>query len=669
MHAAVLLIAGTLSAAEFSTYIGDANSYHIARVVADAAGNTYVAGNRDLAGPSTEVFVMKLDGAGAILLFATLSGKGSDTAQGLALDSSGNIYVAGTTTSLNFPLRNAYQSTPGPGFVAEFNPDATQLLYSTYFPAAVNALAVDSAGNAYLTGSTFSPTFPVTPGLPAGPASMFGTTAVSGAFLTKISATGDRILYSGLIVGHNKDCGAGSSCFLSARNTSGVAIAVDPTGGAYIAGNTDTNDLPVTSGALLSKGTGAFVAKVNAAGTALSYLTYIGPTSYPFVPFTNPANNAKAIVADAAGNAYVAGSTFDPVFPATNGAYQTVFDGPSDLSAGSVPDAFVLKLDPAGATAIWGTYIGGSGADVANALSLDSSGSLWVAGTTTSPDFPNAQGWSRGGDFVVELNATGSLLPYAARFPNDAAAQSISADPAGLLHVAGPTGLVSTIAAAPLPAPRIFGITNAAAGNASGRISPGEVIAIYGPHIGAAGSQVLIGGLNAPVLYVSDSQINAIVPFDVVGRSTASVQIVSKATAGPGLPAGVDAADPEVFRNPDGYATALNQDGTLNSPSNPAAEGSVIAIWATGTGYSSFLDGREGQVVAGAQNLYCCQVTVMESPAEVLYGGTAPGLVGGVMQVNFRLPLIEFFAAQSYLEFTLQAGGQASLPVRVYVTQ
>ncbi|MGD0776198.1 MAG: SBBP repeat-containing protein, partial [Candidatus Solibacter sp.] len=301
--AATLCFVAGLAAADFTTYIGDAGDYRVARVIADASGNTYVAGSRD-----GGMFVMKLDVTGAITLFATLSGKGTDQPNDLAVDAAGNIYLAGATNSALLPLRNAMQSTPGPGFVVKFSPDGTQILYSTYFPEAIQALALDGAGNIYVTGTTYSAAFPATAGLPAGTVTPPGTIeATSAAFVTKIAAAGDRILYSARISGYQKNCGAGSSCFLSSRSTVGSAIAVDAAGNAYLAGNTDTYDLPTTSGALLGQGTGAFVAKVNAAGTALVYLTYLGPGYNPVSPNTNPANTVTAIAADAAGNAYVAG--------------------------------------------------------------------------------------------------------------------------------------------------------------------------------------------------------------------------------------------------------------------------------------------------------------------------------------------------------------------------
>src|ERR1035441_11004807 len=162
MAAAVCFVA-VLPAAAFTTYIGDTSDYLVARLLADAAGNTYVAGSRD-----GGIFVMKLDTAGKITLFATLSGKGTDQPNDLAVDAAGNIYLAGATNSTLLPLRTPFQSTPGAGFIVKFNPDATQILYATYFPEAIRAMVLDAAGNFYVTGTTYSAAFPVTAGLPAG---------------------------------------------------------------------------------------------------------------------------------------------------------------------------------------------------------------------------------------------------------------------------------------------------------------------------------------------------------------------------------------------------------------------------------------------------------------------------------------------------------------------
>lgn len=667
----LLMLCAAVHGAEFSTFIGDANEYHVARVVADPAGNTYLAGSRTLASQQSEIFLMKLDTAGKVVLFTVVSGKGSDSANDLAVDAAGNIYLAGSTNSLNFPLRGALQSAPGPGFLVKFNPDASQRIYSTYFPAAIQAMAVDNAGNAYVTGMTFSPNFPVTAGLPSGTVSM-SVAGATGAFLTKVSAAGDRIVYSTLIVGHDKDCGAGSSCFTSIRVTGGVAVAVDPSGAAYLAGNTETSDLPTTRGALLASGTGAFVAKVNSAGTALVYLTYISATHYPFAPYTNPANHASAIAADAGGYAYLTGSTSDSKFPATRGAWQTTFAGAFDPTTPYVlppTDAFVLKLKPDGSGLVWASYLGGQGVDTANAIAVDASGAVWVGGVTASAEFPNAQGWSQGGDFVAGFSATGASLPYAARFPDDSAGHSLAVDSAGLLHAAGTTGLVSTIAPSQVSTPRIFAIANAAAGPGGGRIVAQEMISIHGPHIGAGGDvRVSVGGISAPTLFVSDSWITAVVPANVAFRNSAAVHISSSGPSIPDFPVTVTGADPEVFRQPDGYAAALNEDGTVNSSLHPAKNGSVVTLWITGADLSEY-GLSDSQVAVAARNLDCCRVHVFGTEAAVLYAGPSPGLLPAVIQINIRLPFLEFFAAQPWLELTVESAGRTSQPVRIYSIQ
>jgi uncharacterized protein (TIGR03437 family) len=672
--AAALCFVAALPAADFTTYIGDANDYRVARVMADASGNTYVAGSRD-----GGIFVMRLDTAGKITLFATLSGKGTDQPNDLAVDAAGNLYVAGSTGSTLLPLRNALQSTPGPGFVVKFNPDATQLVFSTYFPAAIQALAVDAAGNVYVTGSTYSADFPVTTGMPAGTVSGPGSlNATSAAFITKISAAGDRILYSGRISGHSKNCGAGSSCFLSSRSTVGSAIAVDPSGNAYFAGNTDTYDLPTTTGALLGLGVGAFVAKVNAAGTALVYLTYVGPGYFPLSPNTNPANSVTGIAADAAGNAYVTGSTLDDLFPATKGAYQLVRAGGTD--------AFAAKLNPLGTAMVWATYLGGKGDDAANGIALDGTGNVWLSGTTDSPDFPNAQGWTQGVEFVAGVNAAGTTLTYSARLPAFTAAKSLAVDAVGTVHLAGYDGLVSTVSPTQTWVPRIFGIANSAFGPVGGRMVGGEAISIYGPHIGPTtpatavadasglmpdslgGVQVTINGSPVPLLYVSDSQVNAVTPLYLSGV-TARVRVSFNGADTADFTAALVGAIPEVFQRGDGTAAAINQDGSVNSADHPAPPGSVVAIWATGIGSTPFGAWQDGRLAVGALDFGCCQVYVQGHAADVVYGGAAPGIVAGVAQVNFQLPAPDFLLGYGpTVDVSLSSGGVTSHAVQIYLT-
>ena len=677
---ALFLAAFTASGAEFTTYIGDANDYRVVRAAADSAGNTYLAGNR-----SDDCFVMKLDATGKITQFTAFSGKGSDSITDLALDSAGNLYVAGATSSANFPLHNALQSTPGPGFLIKFNPDATQMIFSTYFPAGVAAIAVDSVGGVYLTGSTTSSSFPVTAGLPASQVGLNTVPIVSGAYLTKIAADGSKIVYSTVIAGHGKDCGAGSSCFLSTRSTYGVAVGVDSAGNAYFAGDTDTNDMPTTSGAFLRSGTGAWVGKVNAAGTAMSYLTMIGSTNYVLTPFNNPANLATGLAVDAAGNAYLVGQTSDPRFPATAGAYRTTFNGPSTPPLYPPPptDAFVAKLNPAGSALVWATFAGGSALDRAQAVAVDASGGVWVTGMTQSPDFPNQQGWSQDTDFAIGLSADGSKLPYSARYPAGSVLQTISVDGAGTLHVAGASGLVSTIVPAQTATMRIWAVGNGAWGPAGGRIAPSEVLSLYGPHIGPtpgvsavpdasgalprslAGVQVLLNDLAVPLLYVSDAQINAVMPNTVSGPfSQAQLKVVVNSTTSAAFTVTTLATDPQVFQNADGSAKAVNVDGSVNDAAHPARAGSVVSVWATGTG--ALLDfSSEGHIATAAQDFHCCQVVSANAPLNVLYGGAAPGIVTAVTQINFQVPAQAPSGAR--FSFNIAAGGRSSNPVFLYV--
>ncbi|HVY93827.1 MAG TPA: SBBP repeat-containing protein [Bryobacteraceae bacterium] len=666
---------------EFTTWIAGGNQYKVARIAADAAGDTFIAGTRTFPTYATDIFIVKLDPAGNIVLFREVSGGDNDQAADMAVDSAGNIYVAGSTSSRYFPVVNALLSTPGPGFLFKMSADGSQFLWSTYYREAIAGLALDSSGNIYVTGTTNDAAYPVTPGLPAGPVTS-GLAAVSGAFLTKISAAGDRIVYSAVISGSGHTCTGGSSCFLSPILTRGVAVAVDAAGDAFLAGNTNAATLPITPGAPITSGSGAFVASVKADGSALTYLTLVGPT-YLTGPFPISANVATAIAADATGNAYLTGSTFDTKFPATEGGYQTTYGGPVPINTFNPPtDAFVLKLNPTGTAAVWASYLGGDGADSANSIALDSSGQAWIAGTTSSSGFPNAQGFIAGSDFVAGFSASGSQLVYSARFPNDGASRGVAADATGVLHVAGPTGTVSTLNATGALISRIFGIANAANGPLDAVIAHGEVISIYGPHIGPstpaiatadasgnlpktlAGYQVLMGGQPISLLYVSDSQINAIV--DSLSIPSFSVSGPSGAT--PAFTAAQVNWHPQIFRNPDDSAIAVNQDGTLNSQTNPAHVGTYEAIWVSGAA-SSILNA--GQIATSAYDYNCCFVSIGGTLEGAVYGGLAPGAASAVSQVNFLVnprnlysngPVTQSLAVQTQ-------DGTYSLPVDLWVTK
>jgi len=664
---------------DFTTYIGDANQYHVSAIIADAAGNSYVTGSRIIGpGPdlsSSDVFVTKLDPAGNVVFVSTFGGKGSDIGSAIALDAAGNIWVGGTTSSENFPLRDALQTTIGSGdtgFLVKLAPDGT-VIYSSYFGGLVGSsgvygLATDAAGDVFVTGGTDSSDFPATPALSTGTVSANKITPYYGAFITKLDPTGLHVIFSAVIAGSAVDCQGGSSCFLMQRDTSGVGVAVDAAGDVLVAGNTNTTDLPVTPGG--AAGYGAFAAKINAAGNKLVYLIYLGPPAGIVSLGPSEIISASAIATDAAGDAYLTGYTNDPAFPATAGAYQTILN--AAVSQESLPpDAFAIKLNPSGAT-LWATYLGGPGTDVANSISVDSSGDVWLTGNNAA-GFPGTSRWSvsMAGNFLAELSANGSALLYSEEFPQGAVGQGVSVDPQTVIHVAGETGLISTITPTQPAAARILGIVNAAAGQLSGRTSQGEVISIFGFGLGPnapisaapgsngffpnslAGVQVLVNGAAIPLLYVSAWQINAELPAPLT-FSDAVVQVVNGSAKLPNFRVSVDSSNFNLFLNSDGSVAAVNQDGTVNSPTNPAKAGTIVTIWGTGFGNAAgSLDGA----VSSAPNNWCgdCQVTLNGDNASVDYAGAAPGLIDGVMQINFTVPM-QFAVNEAYLQFSLGSG-------------
>ena len=696
-----LACAVTTHAASYTTYIGDTYQYQVSAIAADAGGNTYVTGSRIIepgppatyVAPVTDVFVAKLDPAGNFNLLGTFSGKGIDQANGIAVDPSGNIYVAGSTTSPDFPLRNPIQATgPGAGqaggFLMKLTPDGS-LIYSTHLggtqgPSGMNSVAADAAGNAYVTGWTAATDYQHTPGLPGDLVSTSPVEYISAVFFAKIDPAGSQILYAGAMAAAPY-CEAGpATCQGGTDSASGSSIAVDPDGSAYIAANTN-GGVGGTPGTLLANGTGAFIVKVNAAGTGLAFVTVLGAgVLQPGIPGPEATDGIAAISADADGNAYIAGSTSDPAFPATAGAFQTTLANAATPPFVGPSDAFVAKLNPTGSAMLWATFLGGSGNDQAKTIAADSAGDVWVSGATQSSDFPvTATVTPNGGEFLAELNPTGSELLYSALFPANTVAQTLAVDANGTVHAGGATGLISAFPAGPPPgqtaSPWIFGVTNAAGGDLSGRLVPGELISIYGLDLGPAspawatfdaegflpatlgGLQVSINGVPAPMLYVSETQINAVAPIELTAGSSAELQVVQNGTPLPGFRVMVDVAAPAVFLAPDGGAAALNQDGTVNSQTNPAPVGSYVSIWATGTGY---FPGRDGQMATSA-NRFCdselltCLVFQSDGiPVIASYSGAAPGLVNGVVQINFPVT-----ASQSYF---LVVGGVRSSAFGIY---
>jgi hypothetical protein len=358
------------------------------------------------------------------LSYSTYLGGGSfDEANGIAVDGSGNAYVTGVTFSPDFPTTaGAYQTAIegfSDAFVTKFSVGGSSLIYSTYLGGNGNdqgvGIALDNAGNAYVTGNTDSTNFPTSPG--AFQTAYAGST---DAFVAKLSASGGGLVYSTYLGGSALD--------------EGNAIAVDSSGSVYVTGRTGSADFPTTAGAfqtILAGATDAFVAKLNPSGSALAYSTFLGG-SLP--------DSAYGIAVDAAGNAYVTGQTTSADFPTTAGAFQTVLAGANN--------AFVAKLNATGSALAYSTYLGGSSIDQGSAIAVDGGGNAYVAGFTYSANFPTTMGAFQttysgaGAAFVTKVNAAGTGLVYSTYLTGDGAdlASGLAIDAAGNAYVTGQTG-------------------------------------------------------------------------------------------------------------------------------------------------------------------------------------------------------------------------------------
>lgn len=412
----------------YSTYLGGQGRDAALSIAVDAGGNAYVTGtttstdfplvneyDRSVGSNDNDVFVSKLNSAGTALVYSTYLGgrNGLDRAFSIAVDGSGSAYIMGETSDADYPTTTgAYQSgvSGGASFVTKLGGAGNTLVYSTYLrDANAYALAVDGNGNAYVTGIALSG-FVTTTGViqvaspyPSG----------SSPFVIKLNPAGSAPVYSTFLGGS----GAGSSSYVP---DVAVALAVDSVGNAYIAGRADSTDFPTVNAFAATQAVGydAFISKINPSGTALSYSTYLGGSRGDY---------ALAVAVDTAGSAYVTGFTASADFPIKN-AFQV--SNPGNTTQGSSIVAFVTKLSPRGTDLAYSSYLGGGcgtpggsyclidSPDRGNAITVDSQGHAFVAGSITSNRFPLVDSIEPGssdlasGWFVAQVSRSGSSLLY-----------------------------------------------------------------------------------------------------------------------------------------------------------------------------------------------------------------------------------------------------------------
>jgi uncharacterized protein (TIGR03437 family) len=687
----------------YSTYLGGSGDDFGLSVAVDAVGNAYVTGSTAAADfpvvnpaqPSnhggSDVFVAKLDSHGASLVYATyLGGSGLDQGLHIAVDNAGSAYVTGVTTSTDFSVRAPIQANNrggGDAFITKLSPTGGDLIYSTYFGGTGNdagySIAVDAAGAAYITGQTASTNLPVQSPL------QNANRGQEDAFVAKINAAGSAVVYATYLGGGMTDAGYG--------------IAVDASGAAYVTGITASTDFNIKNAlqGMNKGGLDAFVAKISSDGASLSYSTYLGGSGSEF---------ANGIAVDGSGNAYVTGATASTDFPTVN---------PLQAMNHGNFDAFVTKINPAGSALLYSTFLGGSDSDMAASIAVSSTGVVYITGNTASSNFPlktPAQDKNHGNSdaFITAINAAGSDLVYSTYFggSEEDLGAGVAVDSAGNIFVVGQTSSLNlpvTNSVQPFANGGLDAFVvkiNTGTGSVPGpvasvsaasyrsvELTKESIVAAFGDGMAKevkiasslplpttlSGTTVKVkdsAGVEtaAPLFFVAPTQVNYLMPT-TLATGPALVTVTSgdgKTFTGTTL---ISALAPGLFgANADGQgaaaATALRVkvDGTqiyesivkfdaaqslfVTQPIDLGPQGEQVFLLLFGTG------------LRGNTGLQTVSVKIGGVDAETLYLGAQGGFVG-LDQCTVRLP--RSLAGRGEVDVVLTVGGKVANTVRVNV--
>ena len=541
-------------------------------------------------------------------------------------------------------------------FVVKLDPSGTQVLYATYLGGqeqdVATSITASPSGGVYVIGYSSSPDFPVTSGVvqtqnhgPVIYANGPGPVLQQGdAFITKFNQDGS-IAYSTFLGGTGTDVP--------------TQIIVDSADFAYVAGYTYSTDFPITASPLSKGPAVGFLAKINPAGSVLAFSTY-----YP--------GAISGLALDAIGSSYIAGTTKGPnsgdafvtkISPEGNGIVYTNDLGPWALSLPIVVDSLghawvyrngLLEVSQDGGQI--GERLPGDGSD-STALAIDANDNLYVTGyvywpmqTTANAALASPCAQPR---YIIELNSAGEVI-YSSYLRQIPLLSGMSVTAPGQVQFDATVHMDLTS-----KAPLSFGCPVNAASLVERYVAPGEIITLFGYGLGPqsgvaasptevgripttlAGVQVLADGVPVPVLYAQSGQINVVMR---AGQFTRTITVTYDGQSAPALDLPINYTDPGVF-------AVLNQDGSVNTASNPAPRGSILQCFVTGFWLDPTLVPEDGAILPltslttlgyfppakfMVRKLRKGQPIYLS--ADVTWAGLAPGLVLGVEQINVRIP-------------------------------
>jgi hypothetical protein len=515
----------------------------------------------------------------------------------LALDKNGDIYVGGqTNTSEAFPFTNILY-TSGQGFLVKFHGVDGTLSFAAELGGAPKSIFVDAKGQALFTMSTILDV-PVTPGAYShgGPRKSFAPATLM--HMVRLSPAGDRILLSARYSGDAIVCASPMLCQDTSPVTHGNQIMQDAQGNIWIAGSTNTTDLPVTPNTLKStcgcsqfSGDG-FLAEFSNDGSKLLYATYFGTTPSDVLA-SDGQDDVTAAVMDSVGHIWIVGSTKGSDLPVTSNAIQ------QHLSGGW--DGFLAQYDPATNELLYVSYFGGTADDGITNVQIAPDTTVVFTGHSSSTTLPvPASGFTRGTDFLAVIDPQSHMVNFLTTFASGSAGTGLSAAPGNSEVISG-TSNVATVLQSGDATMSLYAVTNSANLVATGQVARGELITLFGANIGPVtpftadlssgfapkqlgGVQVLVQNAPVSLLYAQLDQINAIVPFQpatsLESPNMLTLTVLNAAESSNVATLGLIDADPQPFTSNPPFAAALNQDGTVNSSSNPAAAGSTVSVFA-----------------------------------------------------------------------------------------